>query len=210
MFTYRCLIRQLSHTPKKLPLAANDELALPKTVVLNEGMSKSNRPRLADAPIRLATLDDVGGFTLSPQRQARLLDEQFECTFAWTNTDGAPVAVTQAFIVKEGAFWMCSEQSRVRVKAILRDPRSAVVVSSLGTSMGRSKTLSFKGHSEVVPDRETILWLLWELARKYDPDNEAAQEAHVAAADTPGRVVIKFVPLKTTNNFDGDQIRQRD
>ena len=155
---------------------------------------------------RFDSLEDASGFALSPRRQELLLAGELECTFCWTNADGHPVGITQAFVYTDGVFWMVSEAARARVRAVRRDPRSAVVVAATG----RSKTMSFKGHTEVVEDRETILRTLREIARRYDPDDEQAQAAHVAAADSPGRVVLRFVPEKVTNAFDGGLARRQE
>ncbi|HEY2094899.1 MAG TPA: hypothetical protein VGH72_00470 [Pseudonocardia sp.] len=155
---------------------------------------------------RIDSLEDASGFALSPRRQELLLAGELECTFCWTNADGHPVGITQAFVYTDGVFWMVSEAARARVRAVRRDPRSAVVVAATG----RSKTMSFKGHTEVVEDRETILRTLREIARRYDPDDEQAQAAHVAAADSPGRVVLRFVPEKVTNAFDGGLARRQE
>ena len=159
--------------------------------------------------VLIESLSDASAFALSEDRLERLLREQFECTYCWTNIRGEPVALTEAFIHTEGAFWLCAEESRVRIKAITRDPRACIVVSSMGTGMGHSKTVSYKGTSEIVRDRERILWFLREIAKRYDPHNEQAQAAHVRAAYHPGRVVIKFTPTKVTNAFDGDRTRSR-
>jgi general stress protein 26 len=155
---------------------------------------------------RIDPLEDASGFALSPRRQELLLAGELECTFCWTNADGHPVGITQAFVYTDGVFWMVSEAARARVRAVRRDPRSAVVVAATG----RSKTMSFKGHTEVVEDRETILRTLREIARRYDPDDAQAQAAHVAAADSPGRVVLRFVPEKVTNAFDGGLARRQE
>jgi general stress protein 26 len=155
---------------------------------------------------RFESLEDASGFVLSPQRQEKLLAGELECTFCWTNADGHPIGITQAFVYADGVFWMVSEAARARVRAIRRDPRSAVVIAATG----RSKTLSFKGRTEVLEDRATILRTLREIARRYDPDDEQAQAAHVAAADSPGRVVLKFVPEKVTNAFDGGLARRQE
>jgi general stress protein 26 len=155
---------------------------------------------------RFESLADASGFALSPRRQELLLAGELECTFCWTSADGHPIGITQAFVYTDGVFWMVSEAARARVRAVRRDPRSAVVVAATG----RSKTMSFKGHTEVVEDRETILRTLREIARRYDPDDEQAQAAHVAAADSPGRVVLRFVPEKVTNAFDGGLARRQE
>jgi len=159
--------------------------------------------------VQIDSLADARAFGLSDEDLERLLAEQFECTFCWTNRAGDPVAVTQAFIHAEGAIWLCSEESRARVKALAREPRSSVAISSMGTSMGHSKSVSYKGVSEIVRDRERIMWFLAEIAKRYDPHDEQAQQAHVRAADHPGRVVIKFVPTARTNAFDGNRARRR-
>ncbi len=151
------------------------------------------------------SLEDASGFVLSEERAEKLLAEQVECTFCWANREGHPIGITQAFSYVDGVFWMASEASRARVKAIRRDPRSSVVVSATR----KSKSLSFKGTTEVLDDRDTILRVLREIARRYDPDDEQAQEAHVHAADSPGRVILKFTPEKRTNAFDAALARRR-
>jgi general stress protein 26 len=150
------------------------------------------------------SLADASGFVLTEERRARLLASEIECTFCWTNRDGHAIGVTQAFIYRDGVFWMASENSRARVRAVRRDPRSSVVVAA----SGRSKSMSFKGTTEVIEDRPTILDVLAAIARRYDPDDEQAQAAHVAAADSPGRVVLKFTPEQITNAFDGGLARR--
>lgn len=152
------------------------------------------------------SLEDARGFVLSTKRRDRILAEQIECTFCWTNRDGHPIAITQAFFHADGVFWMASESSRVRVRAVLRDPRTSVVV----TAFGKSKSISYKGRTEVVDDRDTVMWVIREIARRYDPDDEQAQAAHVSAADSPGRVVLKFTPEKVTNAFDAGLARRKE
>ena len=153
--------------------------------------------------VEISSLKDASGYKLSSERQAKLLERELECVFCWTNREGHPIGITQAYVYADGAFWMCTEASRARARAIQRDPRSSVVVFTAR----KSKTLSFKGTSEILEDRDTIMWFLREIARRYDPDDPQAQEAHVAAADHPGRVVIKFTPEKITNAFDGGLAR---
>lgn len=153
--------------------------------------------------VEITSLQDAKGYALSEERQAKLLEREIECVFGWTNKDGHPINIAQSFVYQDGIFWMCTERSRARAKAIERDPRSCVTVFAAR----RSKTLSFKGTSEIIDDRETVMWFLREIAKRYDPDNPQAQEAHVAAADHPGRIVIKFTPEKITNAFDGGLAR---
>lgn len=167
-------------------------------------MSATTGATVDDPPTtRIDSLEDASGYVLSDARRDRLLREQLECTFCWTSREGQPVGVTQSFLYSDDVIWMCSEESRVRVRAVRRDPRTAVVVSA----PGRSKTISYVGRSEIVTDRDRILWFLREVAARYDPDDPQAQQAHVAAADTPGRVLIRFTPDRVTNAFDGGLAR---
>jgi general stress protein 26 len=153
----------------------------------------------------ISSLRDVSGYVLSEERRTELLAREIECVFGWTNRDGHPIGITQAFVYADGVFWMCTERSRARARAIGRDPRSCVTVFTAR----KSRTMSFKGTSEIIDDRDTVLWFLREIARRYDPDDPQAQAAHVAAADHPGRVVIKFTPEAITNAFDGGLARRR-
>jgi hypothetical protein len=123
--------------------------------------------------------------------------------FCWTESEGPLIGVTQAFLYADGVFRMCAEASRAPTKAIRRDPRSSVPV----LAARRSETMSFKGTSEMLDDRDTILWGLREVARRYDPDDPQAREAHVAAADQPGRVVIKFTRRPSPTPFGGGLAR---
>ncbi|HEY2830952.1 MAG TPA: pyridoxamine 5'-phosphate oxidase family protein [Sporichthyaceae bacterium] len=160
---------------------------------------------MSDSRTEISSLRDASGYRLSEERQAQLLEREIECVFGWTNLDGHPIGITQAFVYRDGVFWMCTERSRARARAIERDPRSCVTVFTAR----KSRTMSFKGTSEILDDRETVLWFLREIARRYDPEDPQAQEAHIAAADHPGRAVIKFTPETITNAFDGGLARRR-
>ena len=155
--------------------------------------------------ITFESLEDARPFVLTEERRAKILTEQIECTFCWTNRTGHPIGITQAFYYDGSFFWMASEATRARVRAIRRDPRSSVVV----TAVGKSRSLSYKGTTEVIDDRDTILYVLRQIAHRYDPDDEQAQASHVAAADSPGRVILKFAPEKVTNAFDASLVRHR-
>ena len=50
--------------------------------------------------------EDVSIFTLSGDREERLLDEQIECTFMWSTKDGDPVGVIMNYLWRDGKFWL--------------------------------------------------------------------------------------------------------
>jgi nitroimidazol reductase NimA-like FMN-containing flavoprotein (pyridoxamine 5'-phosphate oxidase superfamily) len=159
-------------------------------------------------PPRIHSLRDASDFTLSDEQESQLLNEQYECTLCWSNQEGHPIAVVQAFAYLDGAFFLAADESRARVRAVRRDPRVSIAISGMGTAVGRSRSVAYKGKVDaVIDDRRTILLVLAEIARKYDPDDTATQRAHVQAADHPGRVLLHVVPLRRTNSFDGSLAR---
>jgi hypothetical protein len=46
--------------------------------------------------VEIESLADARAFALTDDRRKKLLSEQFECTFCWTNSDSEPVALTEA------------------------------------------------------------------------------------------------------------------
>src|SRR5258705_5984559 len=89
--------------------------------------------------------EKVGDFVLSDERRELLLRTQRECTFGWASTTGQPVGVTMAFLWRAGAFWLATTAQRKRTRAIRRDDRVSIVVSSSGTELGAGKTVTYLG-----------------------------------------------------------------
>jgi hypothetical protein len=159
--------------------------------------------------------DDVKQYRLDPEREKELVNTAGECVFCWANKAGHPIGVITAYVPVEGKIWMTATRERVRVKAIARDGRSSVVMSSKGTAMGGGKTVTYKGHTLVHDDKETKLWMYNLLAhgmaaskddgnaftRDLDPD------VFVRFLDTPERIVMEFTP-EMSIPFDGDKMAQ--
>ena len=123
-------------------------------------------------------------YTLDDADEAALLAAQDECTFIWSNREGWPVGVIMSYVWHEGAFWLSVSSLRVRVAAVLRDPRVSVCVTSRGTEIRASQTVTYKGHCEVFSDAETKAWFLPALAERLRPGNPTAQAQFVALNDT--------------------------
>jgi hypothetical protein len=113
----------------------------------------------------------------------------------------------------KGKIWMTATRERVRIKAIARDGRSSVVITSKGTAMGGGKTVTYKGHSVIHDDPETKLWMYNLLAQgmagAQDDGNEFTKnlkpDLFVKFLDTPERVVLEFTP-ELSIPFDGDKM----
>ena len=149
--------------------------------------------------------EDVSIFTLSGDREERLLDEQIECTFMWSTKDGDPVGVIMNYLYDYGRFWVTCTKRRKRVPAVIARPRVAVCISSRGTDIGSSQALTYKGDAIVREDDEIKAWFYPTLAAKVRPFDENAQKAFAEHLDTPGRVVIEIVPDKRIG-FDSEQM----
>ncbi len=102
--------------------------------------------------------EDVSKFHLDDDREAVLLSKQTECTFMWTTTAGEPVGVIMNFVFHEGRFWVTCTRRRKRVPAVERRPRVALAISSRGTDIGISQTVTYLDSPgrvviEITPDQ---------------------------------------------------------
>ena len=110
---------------------------------------------------------------------------------------------------------MTATRERVRIKAIARDGRSSIVISSKGTPMGGGKTVTYKGHTVIHDDDSTKRWFYGLLAKGMaasdDDGNEFRKnldpDKFVQFLDTPERVVLEFTP-EMSIPFDGDKMAQ--
>ena len=159
--------------------------------------------------------DDVKQYRLDSEREQELVNTAGECVFCWANKAGHPIGVITAYVPVNGKIWMTATRERVRVKAIARDGRSSVVMSSKGTAMGGGKTVTYKGHTVVHDDKETKLWMYNLLARgmaaSKDDGNAFTKDLDpdlfVKFLDTPERIVLEFTS-EMSIPFDGDKMAQ--
>jgi general stress protein 26 len=138
--------------------------------------------------------EDVSMFSLDNAREKTLLDTQTEGCFMWTTKEGDPVGVIMNYVAHDGRFWLTCTRRRKRVPAIEARPRVAIAVSSRGTDIGISQTVTYKGNAIVHEDEATKAWFYPTLAAKVRPGSADQQAAFVHHLDTPGRVVIEIIP----------------
>jgi nitroimidazol reductase NimA-like FMN-containing flavoprotein (pyridoxamine 5'-phosphate oxidase superfamily) len=147
--------------------------------------------------------EDVSVFELSGEREAQLLSTQTECTFMWVNSENEPVGVIMNYVFHDGRFWVTATRRRKRVAAVEKNPSVALAVSSRGTDIGISQSITYKGRAIVHDDAETKVWFYPALAKFVRPDSESQQASFVSHLDSPGRVVIEIVPTKRIG-FDAE------
>jgi len=151
--------------------------------------------------------EDVTLYELTPERERELLDKQIECNFIWSNKSGHGVGVIMNYVAQDGRIWLTATEQRARIKALRRDPRASVVISSMGTDMGPGKTVTYMGRVELRTDQATKDWFYPAMADIISPYPAPTPQAAMQHLDTPLRVIIEFVPEKAIK-FDGDRVSQ--
>lgn len=149
------------------------------------------------------TYDSVSDYTLDDSDERALIEAQTECTFMWTNKEGWPAGVTSHYLFHDGCFWLSGTSERGRVKAVERDPRVAISITSKGSGLDEALTVMYRGTCEVLSDRETIDWLLPAFAERlrWGRRDEVRAE-YVRLNDTPLRRALKVTPTQRVG-FDG-------
>lgn len=138
--------------------------------------------------------EDVRAYTLEQEQERELLERQTECTFIWLGRDGHPLGVIMNFIFRRGSFWLTATELRPRIAAVRRDPRVSVAVTSKGSGIPVSKSLTYKGNCVVHDDDETKAWFYPEFAGVLRPGAPDAAASFAAHLSSPGRVVLEVVP----------------
>ncbi|HXO23332.1 MAG TPA: pyridoxamine 5'-phosphate oxidase family protein [Streptosporangiaceae bacterium] len=138
--------------------------------------------------------EDVTKYTLDQDSEAELLARQIECTFIWSNSGGHPLGVIMNYVFRDGRFWLTASSQRARVPAVRRDPRVSIVVTSRGSGITTSKSLTYKGRCVVREDEATKSWFYPALAGAVRPGDPEAAAAFVRHLDSPRRVVLEVVP----------------
>jgi general stress protein 26 len=159
-----------------------------------------------DTHIGDAIYVDLKNYALDLDDEAALIAEQDECTFSWLTKDGSPMSAIMSYLrTPDGKFWFALLKERPRFRAVQRDGRVSVTITSAGTSIGAGCTVSWKGIATVHEDRATVRWLLPQLGRRIGIEDADELETWVRVEDSPTRVLISVEPT-TRVSFD---IRKR-
>jgi hypothetical protein len=138
--------------------------------------------------------EDVRAYTLEQEQEAELLQRQVECTFIWLGKDGHPMGVIMNYLFRDGRFWLTATEGRPRIAAVRRDPRVSIAITSKGSGITVSRSLTYKGRCVVHDDRETAGWFYPAFGARLRPDDPDKAASFAAHLDSPGRVVLEIVP----------------
>ena len=149
--------------------------------------------------------EQVSIYGLDDDRREELLRAAGECVFNWSTKDGWPVGVIMSFLWRDGKFWLTAGAHRHRIEAIQRDPRVSIVVTSTGTKLGPSKTITAKGRVRVREDEETKRWFYPALAAMIQQGEPEATQRFAEFLDSPLRVILEVTPEKWIT-YDGEKM----
>ena len=149
--------------------------------------------------------EDVSVFVLSSERELTLLAKQTECVFMWATSEGDAVGVIMNYVFQDGKFWLTGSGQRKRFAALARRPRAAVAITSRGTDIGVSQSVTYKGPVVLHEDEETKAWFYPALAARVRPDNTEQQAGFTKFLDSPRRIVIELIP-EARIGFDAENM----
>ena len=150
---------------------------------------------------------ELSDYSLGSADEEKLLRNQKECTFIWTNREGEPVGVIMTYLAAREKIWLLVTDKRARVAAVRRDPRTCIVISSAGLPSGTGKTVTYKGVTRVhAYDNPELQWVYQEYVAKLNgEDNVQRIDFFKDMLAVPERVILEFTPGKKIT-YDGDKM----
>lgn len=152
-----------------------------------------------DEKLGVENLEKLTGTKLDGKDQEELLSTQTECSVIFLKEDGWPVGVVMSFIHVDGKFWLTAVEGRAHVRALDRDKRCSIVVSSAGSGLPGRRMYSIRGEAVVHRDPETIDWFLHEFTHRLQPEGP---DGWRKLLESPKRVVIEVTPMGVTASHD--------
>ena len=108
----------------------------------------------------------MGAELLTPELTEKILETQRECTMIWNTRDGNSAGTMVSFVWHRGSVWIGVPRGLPRMAAIRRNPNMCIVVSVLGTGLGRDRCISLRGMCTVHDDRAVLEEVAPLLVRK--------------------------------------------
>ena len=135
--------------------------------------------------------EEVSNLTLADDDRETLLKTQNECVFTWRTSDGWPIGVVMSYVWRDGKIWLTASSQRPRIRAVRRDDRVSVAISSAGTRMPPA-TITIKGRCAILEDVETKRWFYPALAAALIPRNENSRLASCECSIRHRQVLMRM------------------
>lgn len=158
---------------------------------------------MGDARVGERDLEDMTRARLDPGDLAELADAAPECTLVFSDDDGWPAGVTMSHLFHEGRFWLTSVRGRAQVRAVERDERVGLVLSSAGSGLPGRRMVRARGRAVLLDDRATRDAMLPLFCARLQP---AAPERMLALLDSPRRVLIRIDPVGYPQSHDSRRV----
>ncbi len=142
---------------------------------------------------------------MSDALKEKILSSQNECTFMWGTRDGSPSGTMLTYVWHKGSIWMSSHSDMPRIRAVRKNPKVAVAVSSAGTEHGLCRSITFRGTCHI---REMATPVGEEFAKAFiahmNPRTEKGAGEIRTAITSPGQVALEVVPEREIR-WDGHE-----
>ena len=116
------------------------------------------------------------------------------------------MGVIMSYIWRKDRIWLTAGGHRHRISAVRRNPKVSIVITSTGTALGPSKTITIKGTCQIHESREVKEWFYPEFAGALRSDDAAEAKGFEEFLDSPLRVVLEVTPEKWIT-YDGVKMR---
>lgn len=128
------------------------------------------------------------------------LDEQRVLIATTNGVRGWPHSMPLWYLPRDGETWAWTYGKSQKVKNIERDPRTTVLIES-GDSYAELKGVMFEAETILHDDPETVIQFARELGARYARETgvEGPQAEQVFASQVAKRVVMQYVPVRTTS-----------
>ncbi|MDE0348879.1 MAG: hypothetical protein OXM56_04135, partial [Gammaproteobacteria bacterium] len=148
----------------------------------------------------------MGAKLLTPELTEQILETQRECTMIWNTRDGNSAGTMVSFVWHRGSVWIGGPSDLPRMAAIRRNPNMCIVVSVLGTGLGRDRCISLRGECTVHDDPAVHAEMAPRLMRKLGTFNLDRRTAQMVAA--PGLVWLEIKPERLFTSDWNDLMMQ--
>jgi len=128
---------------------------------------------------------------LSPVEQRQLLEAGREMFLTHLTGAGFPMVTVHVYVIMDGVLWSTSVKGRVKERALRKDPRSGVCISSAGLDLPFAGAMTLKTRVEIVEDRDVVERVCQEHGRRYY-SSPRGQELFAGSLFTPNRVAMRF------------------
>ncbi|WP_433496628.1 pyridoxamine 5'-phosphate oxidase family protein [Sphaerimonospora sp. CA-214678] len=147
----------------------------------------------------VGAMESLAYARLDPPDREELLESQVECTFVFEDERGWPSGVVMNYLRRDGVFWLTAVEGRAHVRALAREPRVSIVVSSAGSPLSGRRMLAYRGLATIHHDVSDVGEVLDAMAARFRPGDP---KGFRRLLDSPNRVVIEVTPIALATSHD--------